>query len=172
MTRINLVPPEELNDQHLFAEFREIKMVPKSLLRSLRAIVCRAVYVPDSVGQLIRSVPREYVLGAGHVSFFYDKGEYLRKRYEIIRAELRYRGVAFNEASELDPDCVFHLDERLRKDYTPTSAALELIRERIASRVAMKPSWYRNTRTAKGVAELDAIASQQSSLCACCGEPE
>lgn len=37
MTRINLVPVEELMDQHLFAEFREIKMVPKSLRRSLRA---------------------------------------------------------------------------------------------------------------------------------------
>lgn len=37
MTRINLVPPEELMDQHLFAEFREIKMVPKSLRRSLQA---------------------------------------------------------------------------------------------------------------------------------------
>ena len=35
MTRINLVPPEELTDQHLFAELREIKMVPRSLARSL-----------------------------------------------------------------------------------------------------------------------------------------
>ena len=34
MTRINLVPPEELMDQHLFAEFREIKMV--SLRRGLK----------------------------------------------------------------------------------------------------------------------------------------
>lgn len=181
MTRINLVPPEELNDQHLFAEFREIKMVPKSLLRSLQAEI-RKAHARDKYTQaeaeetalrwVLHRIPREYVLGAGHVSFFYDKGGYLRKRYEIIRAELRYRGVAFNEASELDPDCVFYVNERLRKDYTPTSAALELIRERIASRVAMKPSWYRNTRTAKGVAELDAIANQQSSLCACCGEPE
>ena len=43
MTRINLVPPEELMDQHLFAEFREIKMVPKSLRRSLRAAEARDV---------------------------------------------------------------------------------------------------------------------------------
>ncbi len=37
MTRINLVPSQELMDQHLFAEFREIKMVPKSLRRSIAA---------------------------------------------------------------------------------------------------------------------------------------
>ena len=37
MTRINLIHPSELTDQHLFAEFREIKMIPKSLRRSLRA---------------------------------------------------------------------------------------------------------------------------------------
>lgn len=37
MTRINLVPPSELMDQHLFAEFREIKMVPRSLHRSIVA---------------------------------------------------------------------------------------------------------------------------------------
>lgn len=30
MTHINLVPPDELMDQHLFAEFREIKIVAYS----------------------------------------------------------------------------------------------------------------------------------------------
>ena len=37
MTRINLVPPEELSDQHLVAEYREIFMVGYSLQRSLRS---------------------------------------------------------------------------------------------------------------------------------------
>ena len=37
MTRINLVPPEELSDQHLVAEYREIFMVGSSLQRSLRS---------------------------------------------------------------------------------------------------------------------------------------
>ena len=37
MTRINLVPPEELSDQHLIAEYREIFMVGSSLQRSLKS---------------------------------------------------------------------------------------------------------------------------------------
>jgi len=35
VTRINLVPTEELSDQHLVAEYREIFMVGSSLQRSL-----------------------------------------------------------------------------------------------------------------------------------------
>ena len=35
MTRINLVPPSELADQHLVAEYREIFMVGSSLQRSI-----------------------------------------------------------------------------------------------------------------------------------------
>ena len=35
MTRINLVPPSELTDQHLIAEYREIFMVAGSLRRTL-----------------------------------------------------------------------------------------------------------------------------------------
>ena len=37
MTRINLVPTEELADQHLVAEYRELFMVGSSLQRSLRS---------------------------------------------------------------------------------------------------------------------------------------
>lgn len=143
MTRVNLVPVTELADQHLFAEFRELKMVPKSLARSLRSFErkCPA----DPVSGLLASLPPAYTLGAGHVSFFYDKGLYLQQRYSLIRHELRRRGVAFNEAAMLDPDRVFERDRRLRNDYTPTAEALALVRARIAERIAQKPEWYRWT---------------------------
>lgn len=154
MTRINLVPPEELMDQHLFAEFREIKMVPKSLRRSLRAAEARDVkthgyrdaYVQALMGQAIvlAAVPQAYALNTGHVSFFYDKALYLRKRYAALKQELDRRGINYNRNSELDPDGVFDaLDERFRKDYDPTPEALALVRARIAEKIAMKPSWYR-----------------------------
>ena len=35
MTRINIIPPRELYDQHLIAEYREMLMVPASLKRTL-----------------------------------------------------------------------------------------------------------------------------------------
>lgn len=141
MTRINLVPPEELMDQHLFAEFREIKMVPKSLARSMHAR--EKWHYGEGVARVLRMVPKAFTLNKGHVSFFYDKGAYLEQRYEALKAELRVRGINFNELSPLDPDGVFHTSPALRGDYVPTPEALALIRERIASRIAMKPTWYR-----------------------------
>lgn len=134
MTRVNLVPVEELADQHLFAEFRELKMVPKSLRRSIAA---------HGLEVVLRRIPAEYTLGAGHVSFFYDKGLFLQQRYSRIRHELRKRGINFNEAALLDPDRVFELDPRLRRDYTPTPAAVRVNRSRIEERLSQRPGWYR-----------------------------
>ena len=70
MTRINLVPPEELSDQHLVAEYREIFMVGSSLQRSLR---------PPNWEKTKESIPKKFTLNKGHVKFFYDKGKYLSK---------------------------------------------------------------------------------------------
>jgi deoxyribonuclease (pyrimidine dimer) len=155
MTRINLVPPDELMDQHLFAEFREIKMVPKSLARSLKAAWQSefdknddrdfdAQRVELTLQRVLDKVPAAFTLNTGHVSFFYDKGAYLRERYAVLREELLQRGINFNTASELDPDQVFDdLDKRFNKGYMPTEEALIVIRTRIAEKIAMKPSWYR-----------------------------
>lgn len=137
MTRINLVPPSELMDQHLFAEFREIKMVPKSLARSIRA---------RGVQGVLAMVPAAFTLNKGHVSFFYDKGQYLSKRYVELREELERRGINFDRGSLLDPDGVYlkHYPEFFG-GYTPTPEALGIIRTRIAEKIAMKPGWYRHT---------------------------
>lgn len=143
MTRINLVPPEELMDQHLFAEFREIKMIPKSLGRSIALLQKRYIIRNNIIKALMRRIPAEFTLNTGHVSFFYDKGGYLRKRYEAIKAELRVRGVKFNEDSALDPDGVYKRFPELAGDYLPTPEALVIIRQRIAEKIARKPDWYR-----------------------------
>ena len=137
MTRINLVPPSELMDQHLFAEFREIKMIPKALQRSLNARGLLGV---------CNMVPAEYTLGKGHVSFFYNKGTYLQLRYNVIRIELGRRGIKFDRESKFDPDGIFAYHSALLDNpYRPTDAALALIRARIAEKIAMKPNWYRKT---------------------------
>lgn len=138
MTRINLVPPSELADQHLFAEFREIKMIPKTLARSL---IARGEPGVHSI------IPAEYTLGKGHVSFFYNKGAYLVRRYAEIQKELWSRGINYNISSHLDPDHVFWNHPKLCQGYVPTEAALALIRARIAEKIAMKPNWYRWTKS-------------------------
>lgn len=141
MTRLNLVPPEELMDQHLFAEWREIKMVPKALARSLRA---------SSKETLLLAVPPLFTLGKGHVTFFYDKGNYLFQRYTALTQELESRGVNFDRSSKLDPDQVYETllvdddDSRFSNDYVPTPEALATVRERIALRISERPGWYRH----------------------------
>lgn len=141
MTRINLVPPEELYDQHLFAEFREIKMVPKSLARSLRA---------RGADGVLRMVPAAFTLNTGHVSFFYNKGEYLLWRYIALKLELSKRSFRFDYTSPLDLDNVYTAAGPLfQKDYEPTAEALALVRARIAERVALQPEWYRHTGRAR-----------------------
>ena len=122
-------------DQHLFAEWREIKMIPKSLARSLAA--------RGTPGVLAR-VPANFTLGEGHVSFFYDKGLYLAKRYGQLTRELERREVNFNKLSWLDPDGVYaKAGSAFIGDYEPTPAALEIIRSRIAMRIYERPNWYR-----------------------------
>ena len=62
MTRINLVEPSELTDQHLIAEYREITMVPGSLKRTL----------VSKSGYQEKKVPKKFTLNGGHVYFFYN----------------------------------------------------------------------------------------------------
>jgi deoxyribonuclease (pyrimidine dimer) len=145
MTRINLVPPSELTDQHLFAEFREIKMIPKSLRRSLLAAQRRndGSWYKAQVA-VMHKIPKEFTLNKGHVSFFYDKGLYLMKRYSDICRELDLRGVRYDRNALLDPDWIYmELPTQFKQDYTPTPVALALIRDRIRERIQKQPAWYR-----------------------------
>ena len=74
MTRINIINPLELYDQHLIAEYREILMIASSLKRTLAS----------KSGYKESKVPKRYTLNKGHVYFFYNKGLYLHKRYDSI----------------------------------------------------------------------------------------
>ena len=134
MTRINIIDVSELTDQHLIAEYREITMVPGSLKRTL----------VSKIGYQEKRVPKKFTLNGGHVYFFYNKGKYLNYRYLEIRNEMRSRG--FNP----DPNRKFPIDifknNGLYNDWMPTIKDQEIIRERIAERIASKPDWYRTTK--------------------------
>ena len=82
MTRINIISPSELTDQHLIAEYREIFMVAGSLKRTL---ISKSGFVESKV-------PKNFTLNNGHVYFFYNKGKYLYKRYNLIIKEMKSRG--------------------------------------------------------------------------------
>lgn len=130
MTRINLVDPGELSDQHLMAEYREMPMVPAALRRSLRT---------KSVDEVLKSIPKDFTLNTGHVRFFYDKLYYLNVRYHQLVMMLSYRGYTLHWEGRLKLDGI---PEVFYGDYQPTSRDFDIIRERIASKIAMKPHWY------------------------------
>lgn len=132
MTRINIIPPCELYDQHLVAEYREIFMIPGSLKRTLIS----------KVGYVSSKVPSSFTLNTGHVYFFYNKGLYLEKRYQELRVEMKARGMT------PDPDRIFPRDvfpAELYNDWIPTRDEQNIVRRRIAVRVAQRPNWYRKT---------------------------
>lgn len=77
MTRVNIgVPPSELCDQHLLAEYREL---PRCVAHTKRAI-------QEDRG------PREFCLGTGHVLWCARNPDLLVKRFNEIVGELWSRG--------------------------------------------------------------------------------
>ena len=135
MTRINLVKPKELYDQHLVAEYREIFMVGSSLVRSLKS--------PRWL-TTIRNIPKEFTLNTGHVLFFYDKGLYLSKRYNSLIEEMLARKM------QPDPTRIFkrfQWPDYLYNDWSPKPNDLDIIRKRLAEKVSIKPKWYRKTES-------------------------
>ncbi len=136
MTRINLINPSELTDQHLIAEYREIFMVGGSLKRTLNS----------KVGYQESKVPKRYTLNTGHVYFFYNKGAYLHRRYHELIDEMLKRGFQPDEL-RVFPTKVF-VENNLYNDWTPNIEDYKIIRERIQQKIDMKPNWYRKTQYA------------------------
>lgn len=134
MTRINLLPVEDLMDQHLFAEWREIKMVPAALRRSLRT---------RSIDDIIRGIPLSYTLNKGHVTFFYNKMLFLYKRYMLLTTELVKRGY---KLAEHNADNIFfnNIPARFAQtEWKPACRDIEISRQRILIRIREKPTWYK-----------------------------
>ena len=123
MTRINVVPVEELCNKMLFAEFRELTRIPNML----------------NSGKLqveYRDAPLEYTLGSGHVKFFCDKLTFLKKRYDTLHQELINRGYS---VTSIWPETLPKY--AIWNDYTPTEKALQINRERIKERLPSNATW-------------------------------
>ena len=137
MTRINIgIDPTELSNKHLLAEHRELKRIP-NVVKSGRF---------NMVGQ-----PSKFVLGTGHVKFFYDKLGYLKTRYKSLHNECKKRGFNVSDFS----DCFENLPSHLMKDYTPTIIDRSIVMVRINERLSGMglPSMEEikvNRRTIKG----------------------
>jgi len=125
MTRINVIPVDELTDNFLMAEYFEL---PRVFL-----LVHKHTLKGREPGDL--NIPPTYRLGAGHVTFFYDKLFWLAARHRALREEGQKRNLVLN----VDPTtvCIEHISFRHTPfwgDYQPTAEAIQLNLDRLQYR--------------------------------------
>lgn len=122
MTRVNIVPVTELHPKHLVAEYREIVRV---------FALVRNRLVKGPINKSI--IPPKYVLGAGHVTFFFDKLQFILERYHQLINEMVERG--YNPNPITDNFLVEGIEKSFFGNYQPTEEALALNRQRILDRM-------------------------------------
>lgn len=129
MTRINsAINVRCLTDEHLLAEHREIKRLPFCMHEAIRT-------------GSIKLIPKRFVLGKGHVTFFLDKMLFARRRYRDIYVECRLRHFWVDNYEE---NFVYGVPEEYQGSYTPTDEEKNLLILRIADRImnSSKKSWH------------------------------
>lgn len=122
MTRINVLAPCGLTDQHLLAEYREL---PRVFTLARNALPLN-----------FESIPRAYTLGTGHVRFFYPRTGFLAHRQAGLIRELLDRGYALTHQSAPEP--VTGLDQ----DWTPDEEAVRINLTRLRERLLKTGARY------------------------------
>jgi deoxyribonuclease (pyrimidine dimer) len=125
MTRINLVKPIDLADQHLLAEYRELPRV---------FTYVKKYGIPNDI-------PDKFKFGKGFLKFFTNKLNFLIQRYNQIVIELEKRGYSI-QYKELKPYCYGLAKRKEQIEYTPSKEEIELSLERINEKLNMKPNFY------------------------------
>ena len=126
MTRINLVPVQELSDQWLIAEYREL---PRALKGKID----------------IKDAPDNYVLGNGHMKWARKYAIYTKNRMNEIVNEMIYRGFKPNFSSDLSQ----YITEDMKNDYKPDLKDLQVSKNRLIEKYNKKPNFYRWTKRNK-----------------------
>jgi deoxyribonuclease (pyrimidine dimer) len=119
MTRVNVIPPEELADKFLVAEKHEITRV--------FGLARKAQWEMHKKKQ-----PAAYTLGSGHVLFLYDKLTFVAKRYDSLCKEMVKRG--FNCTQIPENELLEGIGKHMMWDYKPTPEAIAINRQRIKER--------------------------------------
>ena len=121
----------------MFAEYRDLKHVSKSLLRSLKT---------RKWEDIKKEIPKEFTLGKGHVKFFWDKLSFITKRSEACYHELIKRGYnipPYNSAEYNVAGPIWLYLETRDIDYVPSSNDIAKSVARITEKIMMKPEWYK-----------------------------
>lgn len=124
MTRINVIHPRHLCDEHLRAEYREITRIPNTILKR---------------GISIRPRPKDYVLGEGHVLFFEDKLGWLRARHRLLQHEMVQRGFTATDYWNLPRNDRY---KHLYGWYVPTVNAIRINKTHIMWKWPKRAHYY------------------------------
>ena len=134
MTRINSdINPKMLKRLHLIAELREITMVPAALRRSLKT---------NTTENIKKRIPNKFTLNKGHVTFFYDKMQFLQNRFEKLCVEMENRGYSVdrNRSQAFDD-----FEDVWCNDWKSTKEDDNIVIERINFRISQKPHLYEDS---------------------------
>lgn len=119
------------------AEYREMPMVSSALRRTLNS----------KKGLDRQRISKYYTLNTGHVTFFYDKGEFLHRRYQALIVELSLRGFVLDPERQ-SPDWELFHTNGLFGDYSPDASEVAINKDRIWCRYMAKPAWYKLNKNA------------------------
>lgn len=117
------IPVEYLTDEHLFAEQRELKMLPSLFKR---------------IGfKSLNKSPNKFTLGKGHMLFGLYRPTYILNRYNQVFNECIKRGYKIEyEGWRWD------VYKEFKKDYIETGEEKYILIERITERIKNSPKKY------------------------------
>lgn len=125
MTRINVIDPCELTDEHVRAEYREIHRIFGAVERYI------------AKGTRPKLYPPAYTMGPGHVSFFCYRTGYVSERQRRIIAECLERGFDIQHREARPPIAGWN------RPYTPDDRDREINLVRLREKLALRPNWYK-----------------------------
>lgn len=133
MTRVNLISPFCLYDQHLLAEWREIPRIPNAV---------RKLLLTKGTFDILKDIPQDYTLGKGHVKFFYNKLNFIETRHLQLKEEGRKRGLNLDSII-IDLNGI---PEMLKKNFEPSKKDIILNLSRVQEKINLKPEFYKYYR--------------------------
>lgn len=127
--RVNILNPKYLSDQHLIAEYREMKMATYYYVRSKNS----------KVGIIKSKISERYTLNEGHAYMWYNKMAYIKKRFNALCEEMRFRNFKcdYTELNFSD------IDKEAFGDFEPTKEDIKINLERVLVRIAKQPKFYK-----------------------------
>ena len=133
MTRVNLIDVEELSDQNLIAEYREL---PRCIKQDINT----------------KDAPWKYTLGKGHMKWGKKHSAFLMERYLYLCEEMKYRGFTVNYPYfEL---FLYHENNTVitnNYSYNPRFEDINLSRNRIIERYKSNPKAHTWTKREKPI---------------------